>query len=158
MQVDIYGKCGNLTCQQGDASCLEMLEADYKFYLAFENSNSKDYITEKFFSNSLRHNILPIVMGPSLEDYTSVAPPNSFLHVDQFKGPAHLAKHLKTLDQDDDLYNKFFDWQTRGGWMNTKFFCRLCALLHFHKAHGPGRRPEGGWAKWWQTGGVCKKI
>ena len=68
MQVDIYGKCGNLTCQHGNASCLEMLEADYKFYLAFENSNSKDYITEKFFVNSLQNNVIPIVMGAMPKD------------------------------------------------------------------------------------------
>ena len=30
-----------------------MLDSDYKFYLAFENSNCQDYITEKFFVNGL---------------------------------------------------------------------------------------------------------
>ena len=155
-QVDIYGKCGNLTCkQQKDGNCFEMLENDYKFYLAFENSNCKDYITEKFFSNSLHHNVLPIVMGPSPEDYAAVAPPHSFLHVDQFKSPAKLAKYLKMLDEDNAKYNEFFEWQTKGEWVNTGFFCRLCSLLNFYKKHGPSKEPEGGWAAWWQGEGVC---
>lgn len=38
---------------------------EYRFYLAFENSNCKEYITEKFFVTALGHNILPIVMGAS---------------------------------------------------------------------------------------------
>jgi hypothetical protein len=36
-----------------ETECLEMLDKDYKFYLAFENANCKDYITETFFRNSL---------------------------------------------------------------------------------------------------------
>ena len=50
-----------------------MLDTDYKFYLAFENSNCVDYITE-FFVNGLKHNILPIVMGASKEAYERSAP------------------------------------------------------------------------------------
>ena len=154
--MDIYGKCGNLTCQQQDGNCLNMLANDYKFYLAFENSNCKDYISEKFYINGLRHNILPIVMGPSHEDYTAVAPPHSFLHVDQFKNPAQLAKYLNMLDRDFDMYNKFFEWQRKGEWVNTRFFCRLCSTLHFYKEHGLSKGPEGGWSKWWQGEGVCQ--
>ena len=33
--------------------CFNMLNTDYKFYLAFENSNCRDYITEKFFVTGL---------------------------------------------------------------------------------------------------------
>ena len=54
IQVDIYGECGDLKCQKGDDECFEMLRRDYKFYLAFENSNCRDYITEKFFTNGLQ--------------------------------------------------------------------------------------------------------
>jgi hypothetical protein len=33
---------------------------------AFENSNCKDYVTEKFFVNGLTRNILPIVVCVSI--------------------------------------------------------------------------------------------
>ena len=34
---------------------------------------------------------VPIVLGGLPGDYQRLAPPNSFLHVDHFKGPQHLA-------------------------------------------------------------------
>ena len=52
IQVDIYGKCGKLKCPRFSKDCSVLLQRDYKFYLAFENSNCKDYITEKLFTNA----------------------------------------------------------------------------------------------------------
>lgn len=64
IDVDIYGACGAFKCSRTNADkCFDILDRDYKFYLAFENSNCRDYITEKFFVNGLSRNTLPIVVS-----------------------------------------------------------------------------------------------
>ncbi|XP_065575058.1 glycoprotein 3-alpha-L-fucosyltransferase A-like [Artemia franciscana] len=131
-EVDIYGGCGTKTCPRKNKDCFAMLQKDYKFYLAFENSNCRDYITEKFFVNGLMNGILPIVMGAPKEDYEKAAPANSFIHVDDYSSPKELAEYLKALDADDSLYNKHFEWRGTGEFINTYFWCRLCAMLHLN--------------------------
>lgn len=49
-EVHIFGDCGTRRCERNDLKCDEMLRRDYKFYLAFENSNCREYITEKLFN------------------------------------------------------------------------------------------------------------
>lgn len=63
IDVDVYGKCGDHVCWVGDQDeCYDILERDYKFYLAFENSFCRDYVTEKFFKlMDLR--VVPVVYG-----------------------------------------------------------------------------------------------
>jgi hypothetical protein len=53
IQVDVYGKCGTLDCKDG-TDCFKSLSKQYKFFLAFENSNCRDYITDDFFVHGLR--------------------------------------------------------------------------------------------------------
>ena len=38
-----------------------------------------------------------MVMGPPKKDYVRVAPPNSFIHVDDFVSPQKLAEYLHHL-------------------------------------------------------------
>lgn len=151
INVDIYGRCGNLKCPKSDV-CFQMLNTKYKFYLAFENSNCRDYMTEKFFVNGLSHDILPIVMGARKEDYVQNAPENSFIHVDDFNSPKELADYLILVDKNDTLYQSYFQWKNTGEFINTYFWCRLCTMVHevSHEKHYENIN------EWWKKE-VCTK-
>lgn len=157
IQVDIYGKCGNFTCNKWNQTlCLQMINKNYKFYLAFENSNSREYITEKLYRNAfgyndLDHLMLPIVLGAPRQDYEKLVPPKSFIHVDDFESAQDLANYLMLLDSDDALYYSYFRWKTMGRFIDTKFMCRVCAMLHVTNIRGLTRSyPDI--KKWWQNG------
>ena len=60
----------------------EMIERNYKFYLAFENSICRDYATEKLYNALLFHTV-PIVYGGA--DYKAIGlPSNSYIDVRNF--------------------------------------------------------------------------
>ena len=48
IDVDVYGRCGPLNCTTNVAhECYRMVANDYHFYLSFENSQCRDYVTEE---------------------------------------------------------------------------------------------------------------
>ncbi|VDM00048.1 unnamed protein product [Schistocephalus solidus] len=116
--IDVFGR-NHIPCPRSGAACLYELALQYKFYLAFENSNCEDYITEKFFENALRQDMVPVVMGAPRESYCAIAPPNSFIHVDDFSSPAELAGYLNWLDRNDTAYASYFAWRAYGNLANT---------------------------------------
>ena len=90
-------------------------------------------------------------MGARPIDYKLSTPPNSVIHVEDFTSPKDLAEYLLKLDTNDDLYNEYLKWKGTGSFINTKFWCRLCAM-----AHDTSRKT---WytdiSKWWRGQGVC---
>ena len=97
IQVDIYGKCGTLKCGREDENaCWRRVNADYFFYLSFENSICKDYVTEKFF-NAMNQSVIPVVLGGA--NYQQMAPQKSVIDAfnDYRNDPGQLAKFLQNL-------------------------------------------------------------
>ncbi|XP_077519244.1 glycoprotein 3-alpha-L-fucosyltransferase A-like isoform X2 [Amblyomma americanum] len=153
IDVDIYGTCGSLKCPRAQAGhCFDLLDHDYKFYLAFENSNCKDYITEKFFVNGLGRDVIPIAMGARPSDYARASPARSFIHVEDFPSVKALADYLHLLDRNETLYNEYLRWKGSGEFINTYFWCRLCAMLHAPPL--PKVYPDIG--AWWAGPGTCR--
>ena len=123
LTVDILGKCGTLRCPYDlerrpknatisrREACYRLLAQTHFFYLSFENSLCEDYVTEKFWY-ALRAGIVPVVMGPEREAYERVAPPHSFIHVQDFPGPAELAAYLIFLTHDRTAYEQYLDWRS----------------------------------------------
>lgn len=58
--------------------------------------------------------MVPIVYGMKLENYIELAPPNSFIHIDQFASIADLTKYLIYLDKNDTAYANYFAWKAYG--------------------------------------------
>lgn len=95
-------------------------------------------------------------MGAQKEEYEKYAPKHSFIHVDSFDSPKHLAKFLHELDKNDTEYNKYFDYKGTGEvWSEPRdYFCELCARLHNYTA-----LEEPDWYEdinhWWRKTGTC---
>merc|ERR1712147_177252 len=88
------------------------LISHYKFYLAFENAiHCNDYISEIMWRNALRIGAVPIVFGPHRDDVREMAPPNSYIHAEDFDSPAALVKHLNYLNSNDTAYLEYHQWR-----------------------------------------------
>ncbi|WKY14711.1 hypothetical protein Q1695_000327 [Nippostrongylus brasiliensis] len=148
IQVDIYGACG--TNILGKQQAYQLIREKCKFYLAFENSNCRHYITEKFWINALQNNAIPIVMGAPKRDYADVAPPNSFIHVEDYT-IEHLSSYLHYLDRNDTAYNEYFAWKKYGRVVDSNFYCHLCAFVQL-----PPTKTYTDLDKWWRGRNECE--
>ncbi|XP_063800265.1 4-galactosyl-N-acetylglucosaminide 3-alpha-L-fucosyltransferase FUT6-like [Pseudophryne corroboree] len=129
LSIDIYGRHHKPLPRNEHQQTL----SKYKFYLAFENSIYEDYITEKLWFNAFTFGIVPVVMGPSRENYERFIPKDSFIHVDDFSTAQELATYILKLDSDDKAYQQYFHWRSRlhpvlgTSWEIS--YCRICKAI-----------------------------
>ncbi|KAM3611556.1 uncharacterized protein V6R79_020466 [Siganus canaliculatus] len=124
--VEVYGKWSNRSLPK---KRLLPTISNCVFYLAFENSEATDYISEKLWMNAFQAGAIPVVLGPSRATYEALAPPASFIHVADFKSTADLAAYLKHTAADRRTYESYFQWRrTHRVKVYTDWRERLCQI------------------------------
>jgi len=115
---------------------------------------SSDDEMNKSCSTRCSHDVVPVVMGGRRRDYERAAPPHSYISVEDFSTARDLADYLLRLNHSDALYNEYFRWKGSGKFIDTKFWCRLCAMLH------DDNKPVMWYSdfnKWWSHPGACRR-
>ncbi|XP_063915585.1 alpha-(1,3)-fucosyltransferase 7-like [Zophobas morio] len=136
--VDVYGGCGTLKCPGHFKTDCPAIDS-YLFYLAFENSNCDEYVTEKLWWNAFEKNSIPIVMGATKESYAKLLPPKSYLNIDDYAQPKDLATHIHYLNMTGH-YREYFEWKrdfevlNEHGYFQSKsyHYCRVCEALNYN--------------------------
>uniref|UniRef100_A0A3Q3GM90 Fucosyltransferase n=1 Tax=Labrus bergylta TaxID=56723 RepID=A0A3Q3GM90_9LABR len=114
-----------------------------KFYLSFENSIHRDYITEAF-NGPLAAGTVPIVLGPTRLNYEDFVSGTSFIHVNDFSAPVKLAEFLLKLDKDYFSNMRYFDWRqfyntrphlTEENYEFVHGVCQACHYLSINKVY-----------------------
>lgn len=147
MEVDAYGDCAPYKCPRStDDACFDMINTEYKFFLAFESAFCKDYISEKFF-RYLEADVVVVTRGSN--EYKYHSPPGTFVNTADFATTKELADYLLYLDSNPeeyikilkakDAYQPFYeDYPIRGengdiGYMHYHYsavtYCEMCRRL-----------------------------
>eukprot|EP00727_Mastigamoeba_balamuthi_P009623 m51a1_g5283 hypothetical protein (400) ;mRNA; r:178215-179788 len=116
VRIDSFGSClrnaqwnHRQLGRGGNFTAFKEFLRGYKFYLAFENSDCDDYVTEKYW-RALEMGNVPIVLGaPNIDKY---APTNrSIIKVTDFDSVQALAAYINMLDRDDAKYEEYLAYK-----------------------------------------------
>ncbi|XP_041725459.2 alpha-(1,3)-fucosyltransferase 4-like [Coregonus clupeaformis] len=131
--VDVFGRAG---VPLPEDSTVVRTVRRYQFYLALENSQHTDYITEKLW-NSLLAGAIPVVLGPPRENYERFLPHDAFIHVDDFPSPRLLAQYLLRLRRSPALLQRHLAWRKNYCVHLTAFwaehYCTACRAVQSHR-------------------------
>lgn len=130
IRIDLFGRAG-WPLPKGTENAVRMLRR-YQFYLALENSQHTDYITEKLW-NAVKAGAIPVVLGPPRQNYERFLPPEAFIHVDDFPSVKQLARYLIMLRRDPARMRQHLDWRGSYGLHQPAFwdehYCTACRAV-----------------------------
>ena len=124
-----YGHCSRMKCRKGPFQCLDDLATTYPFYLAFENSLCRDYVTEKYANTILNGRMIPIVFAKNTDLYI----PHSYIDANQFPSPEDLGQFLLELVRNTTAYDQYFQWKNDYELIipdDYDYLCELCRKLN----------------------------
>ncbi|CAL2032096.1 unnamed protein product [Caenorhabditis brenneri] len=155
LKADVWGACGSPpgvcdgVLKQQEPCVLELIRP-YKFYLAIENSNCKDYVTEKFWKSLDDRMAVPIVL--IRETVRELGVLNSaYISVDDFGNLKEFVDYVNKMSNDKELYLKYHEWRRDyevvfdngfGGW------CDLCKRLQNLQEIQENRKSYGDIDRW----------
>ena len=94
--------------------------------------------------------------GLSVDEYTRVAPPNSFIHVDNFTSVHQLAEYLKRVGSSQTLFNTYHKWREEYQIIKPLDLpgCELCRIAN-EKPDLPGINSL---SQWWNSASNCRSY
>jgi len=91
----------------------------YKFYLSFENSNCRGYVSEKL-PKAFIWNLVPIVGGP--DDWKRFIPTEtSAISTEDFPTAQALGEFIKKVAANETLYNQYHSWRSNPNEITPEF-------------------------------------
>ena len=129
--IDLYGDDYEMKCEFPRATstvCLSDTNANkYKFMFALENSNCKDYVTEKFW-NLRKTDVIPVVHWLPGQKPDNI-PKHSYINIDDFQTLHKLNEYLLNVGENSTLYNSYFEWKRHYD-LTENGLCKFCKALH----------------------------
>uniref|UniRef100_A0A0N4UVM2 Fucosyltransferase n=1 Tax=Enterobius vermicularis TaxID=51028 RepID=A0A0N4UVM2_ENTVE len=122
IDVTVIDSCSKRCSKQ----CEEKAMNEHLFYLSFEKSVCKEYVTEKVFARLGQ--FLPIVLKRSV--LKNVLPDEAFIAADDFDSSKQLANYLKRLKNNTKELLRFLTSWTKLYGYGTGGGCTLCKYLH----------------------------
>lgn len=140
IEIDQFGRCfqthrENLFSTRKSSNWEEkklefLLNSNYKYILAFENTIEPDYVTEKVYHGLLTYTI-PIYYGDSAV-FDLIPGDHTIIYAPDFT-PKKLAEYIQKIDNNQTLYSSFFrNWNLEKiktiheKYCKEHFMCKVC--------------------------------